>query len=49
MEVWLVKVIILVGLFLTTYVFALLPVKLMSIARATTDPAKRRLIDRCVR
>ena len=43
------KVIILVGLFIATYFFALLPMKLMSVARATKTLARRRTIDRCVR
>ena len=49
MEVWVLKVIILVGLFIATYFFALLPMKLMSVVRATKTLARRRTIDRCVR
>ena len=49
MEVWHLKVIILIGMFIGTYIFALLPIKLMGVAKATKNPITRRRIDRYLR
>lgn len=49
MEVWVVKVIILFGLFIATYAFALMPMKLLSIASHVTNTERRRKMDRAIR
>jgi len=49
MRVWVLKTIILVSLFILTYIFSLLPIKLMSLARHATDIRRKHKIERLIR